>query len=243
LNRPIYAIQARGIGQAQTLPQTLEEMAADYIQEIRKIQPHGPYHLLGWSFGGLVAHAITSQLQNQGEHVAFLALLDSYPTTDESHRPEPGDQEIIASLLQLLSHDPQQTMLALSEMFYGKPYHLRIADVWNLLRNEGGASSNLEEHRLEAIFRVLKNNLQLAKQFTPKRIQGDLLFVTAAQSSNDERQTNSWKDYISGGMKVYSVNCPHESMMQTAPIAEVGRILLRELSQEHLEVVAQIQQG
>ena len=54
-------------------------MAADYLDLIRKIQPSGPYNLLGWSFGGLVAHAIATKLQAAGEEVALLALLDSYP--------------------------------------------------------------------------------------------------------------------------------------------------------------------
>ncbi|MCI4059960.1 thioesterase domain-containing protein, partial [Bacillus cereus] len=46
---PIYGLQARGIGQREELPKTLDHMAADYIEQIRTIQPKGPYHLLGWS--------------------------------------------------------------------------------------------------------------------------------------------------------------------------------------------------
>ncbi len=57
-------------------------MAAHYVQPIRHVQPTGPYHLLGWSFGGLVAHAIATRLQNAGEQVDLLALLDAYPLHD-----------------------------------------------------------------------------------------------------------------------------------------------------------------
>ena len=52
-------------------------MASDYLEQIRRIQPNGPYHLLGWSFGGYVAHSMAAQLEQQGEKVALLALLDS----------------------------------------------------------------------------------------------------------------------------------------------------------------------
>src|SRR5215204_4219302 len=55
-----------------------------YLSIIRKIQPAGPYNLLGWSFGGLVAHAIATHLQSMGEEVALLAMLDSYPVQHES---------------------------------------------------------------------------------------------------------------------------------------------------------------
>nr|WGD57484.1 thioesterase domain-containing protein [Bacillus subtilis] len=50
---PIYGLQARGIGQREELPKTLDDMAADYIKQIRTVQPKGPYHLLGWSWAGM----------------------------------------------------------------------------------------------------------------------------------------------------------------------------------------------
>ena len=76
---PLYGVQARGLAQAEALPHSIEEMCDDYISQIRRIQPAGPYHLLGWSFGGIVAHAIATRLEDQGERVALLASLDGFP--------------------------------------------------------------------------------------------------------------------------------------------------------------------
>jgi thioesterase domain-containing protein len=59
------------------IPHTIEEMAADYIAEIRRAQPHGPYCLAGHSFGGRVALEIAQQLTRKGERVSFLGLLDT----------------------------------------------------------------------------------------------------------------------------------------------------------------------
>ncbi|KAK9731260.1 hypothetical protein K7432_018582 [Basidiobolus ranarum] len=59
-------------------------MASDYLDQIRSIQPKGPYYLLGWSFGGSVAHSIAILLQQQNEIVALLALIDS--TLSYSHQ-------------------------------------------------------------------------------------------------------------------------------------------------------------
>ena len=78
--QPLYALQARSLVKRDGLPATVEEMAADYIAQIRSIQPSGPYRLLGWSFGGVVAHAVATTLQAAGERVELLALLDSYPS-------------------------------------------------------------------------------------------------------------------------------------------------------------------
>jgi len=229
---PIYGIQARGIGHLEDLPQTLEEMAADYIQEIRKLQPVGPYYLLGWSFGGLVAHAIASHLQRQGEDVALLALLDSYPAKQEALRAVPGDQEIFATLLQLLSHKPQQACDLLFEMLAHNPaVSLSLSDIWNLLRRDDALPSSLEEHHLEGIFKVLKNNLNLARNFIPRVFEGDILFVAATLSPHSvSRLPELWKPYVSGQIKIYEVACAHENMMQSESLTEIGRILTKELS-------------
>ncbi|MFI0263704.1 alpha/beta fold hydrolase [Streptomyces sp. NPDC017056] len=71
-------------------PATVADMAADYLEQIRTVQPAGPYHLLGWSFGGAVAHAMATRLQEQGEQVALLALLDSAPLQIDPARVLPS---------------------------------------------------------------------------------------------------------------------------------------------------------
>jgi acetoacetyl-CoA synthetase len=80
-DRAVYGIEARGLdGVAEPLD-SIEDMADVYIQAMRQIQPAGPYHLAGFSFGGLVAFEMAQQLLRAHEDVAFLALLDSFPHT------------------------------------------------------------------------------------------------------------------------------------------------------------------
>jgi acetoacetyl-CoA synthetase len=76
--RPAYAIQARGLDGADAPFDSLTEMASYYADSIRDVQPHGPYILAGYSFGGVVAFEMAHQLSTTGEKVALLALLDSY---------------------------------------------------------------------------------------------------------------------------------------------------------------------
>lgn len=59
-------------------PGSIGAYARRYVAEIREVQPHGPYHLLGWSLGGHVAHAMAQQLEAAGEEVAILGLLDTW---------------------------------------------------------------------------------------------------------------------------------------------------------------------
>lgn len=57
---------------------SLEQMAQDYVQAIRRVQPQGPYHLLGWSLGGALAVEMARLLREAGEPVAFLGLVDPF---------------------------------------------------------------------------------------------------------------------------------------------------------------------
>ncbi|WP_108813435.1 type I polyketide synthase [Loktanella sp. Alg231-35] len=76
-DRPFYGLQARGLLGGEEPHRTIEAAATDYIAELRQVQPHGPYHLGGFSGGGITAYEMAQQLRAQGEEVAALVLLDS----------------------------------------------------------------------------------------------------------------------------------------------------------------------
>ncbi len=101
--QPIYGLQARGIGGAAPLALSIDAMAADYLEQIRCVQPDGPYHLLGWSFGGCVAHSMATQLEQQGEKVALLALMDSYPDISRIRHAEIDEDDDFISILNFYS--------------------------------------------------------------------------------------------------------------------------------------------
>ncbi|NER63590.1 amino acid adenylation domain-containing protein, partial [Pseudomonas sp. MAFF212427] len=73
---PIYGLPGTGPDEAPL--QTLECLAARLIERMRTVQPHGPYRLAGWSFGGVLAYEVAAQLLGMDETVAFLGLIDSY---------------------------------------------------------------------------------------------------------------------------------------------------------------------
>lgn len=76
-DQPFYGLQCRGLdGSCEPLT-SIEEMAALYISEIRRVQPHGPYFLAGYCGGGTIAYEAAQQLHNAGEQIALLALFDT----------------------------------------------------------------------------------------------------------------------------------------------------------------------
>ncbi|MGQ5228519.1 non-ribosomal peptide synthetase [Streptomyces sp. yara] len=81
-DRQAYALQSRGFDGTDVLPGSVEEMIDDYVTQMLRVQPEGPFDLIGWSYGGTVAHAIAAELERRGHKVAFLAILDSLPAQE-----------------------------------------------------------------------------------------------------------------------------------------------------------------
>ncbi|MGB3442126.1 MAG: thioesterase domain-containing protein, partial [Actinophytocola sp.] len=94
---PVHGLQAPGLTEAGS-PATVPALAARYVDLIRTVRPHGPYHLVGWSFGGLVAHEMAVRLQAEGEEVGLLAVLDAYPPA-EPPPPVPSRAEVTAAVV------------------------------------------------------------------------------------------------------------------------------------------------
>ncbi len=84
-DRPFYALQARGVDGTSEPFAHIEEAAAAYLDEVRAVQPHGPYHLAGYCGGGVIAFEMARMLHAAGERVASLALIDTYRPGVEIH--------------------------------------------------------------------------------------------------------------------------------------------------------------
>jgi thioesterase domain-containing protein len=87
--RPVYALQARTAGTNGSRPESLHELAVEYIDRIRAVTPHGPWSLIGWSSGGVIAQEMAVILKESGEDIAHLVVLDAMPVTAESSLLDP----------------------------------------------------------------------------------------------------------------------------------------------------------
>ncbi len=219
---PIYAVQARGLARPEPLPTSLEQMAADYTDQIRKVQPAGPYYLLGWSVGGLVAHAVATELHQRGEQIALLAILDAYPVHDVSSEELPvlTERDILVALL---DGDPESPESLEDES-------LTFAQVVEVLRSRGNALASLEEQHISAIIEILSNDVRLARDFTPGHFHGDLLLFTSTLDQGDNTATPElWRRYIDGEIESHDITCRHQLMMQPGSLAQIGPILAAKL--------------
>lgn len=100
---PVYAIQPKGLGVKESFHKTISEMAASYIQAIKRIQPSGPYHLLGSCFSNAVGIEMIHQLSAQNERVGKLIIVDSAPAFLTPPFPN-GERMPVRRMLKMLGN-------------------------------------------------------------------------------------------------------------------------------------------
>ncbi|MGO1135630.1 non-ribosomal peptide synthetase DhbF [Bacillus subtilis] len=220
---PIYGLQARGIGQREELPKTLDDMAADYIKQIRTVQPKGPYYLLGWSLGGNVVQAMATQLQNQGEEISLLVMLDAYPNHFLPIKEAPDDEEALIALLALGGYDP--------DSLGDKPLDFEAAI--EILRRDGSALASLDETVILNLKNTYVNSVGILGSYKPKTFRGNVLFFrsTIIPDWFDPIEPDSWKPYINGQIEQIDIDCRHKDLCQPEPLAQIGKVLAVKLEE------------
>ncbi|WP_156745047.1 non-ribosomal peptide synthetase, partial [Mycobacterium sp. E2238] len=99
LDCPIIGVQQTRQDE-ETEPRSIREMAENYADRLQEIHPSGPYNLLGWSFGGVIAHEVAVELQRRGRAIGRLVLLDAQPTMNGAaggvvpHGDGPGEPRL-----------------------------------------------------------------------------------------------------------------------------------------------------
>jgi amino acid adenylation domain-containing protein len=214
---PLYGLQARGLDGTGPLASTLDDAATDCLAAMRAVQPAGPYHLLGYSSGGVLAHALAARLEQEGERAGLVVILDAYPG---QRLAELTRQQVLADLLGWVGFDAR----------YLGPQPLEHAEVARTLRRLGSSLATLRERHVEAIGRIYANNRQLVQDHRPPRYGGDVVVVVATLDKVDISPTPAaWAPYVGGRVKSRYLHRDHSSLMKPGPLAEIGRILAEEL--------------
>ncbi|MFJ9631708.1 amino acid adenylation domain-containing protein [Streptomyces sp. NPDC101175] len=216
-DRPLYGLQSRGLVPGQDRAARLADAVAEHTALIRETQPHGPYHLLGYSMGGLVAYEVAVGLQKAGEQIALLALLDSFPGAWIRQGPAESDRPaLLRSLLTILGRPlPADDTEPSTEG--------RFAE---LVRRVPDMPGSLDDAELAALVDVTANNRRLMGEFTPGPYHGDLLVFTAAQDPDAlPGRHRSWQPYVEGRVDNHDIACTHGEMTRPASLDRIGPLL------------------
>jgi thioesterase domain-containing protein len=218
----VYALQARGLTQAPAL--SLDEMADDYVRTIRGVRKQGPYCLLGWSFGGKLAHAVAARLRTAGEHVALLAVLDAAhtDTADTAMTGAHGDDRALARL----AFDGLDATAG--------PPGARPDEAARRQAPEapGSPLAALPDVTLQALLATTAHHVRLSRAAPPPAVfDGDVFFVEATtEQGTPSGLADTWRPYVGGRIHRHVLAHPHLRMLGPPACACLGPVLARQLS-------------
>ncbi|WUI70062.1 amino acid adenylation domain-containing protein [Nocardia sp. NBC_00403] len=218
--RPIYGLQSPSLGSDEALPNSIEDWARRYIKEIRSVQPQGPYHLLGWSLGGVIAHAIAVQLQDEGEQVGLLAMMDSFLAT--------------AIDVEAVEADTTPEPIPIAELVGGLFGDVDLGldadiDVARLADQLAGLPEPFASFGPERITRVVDAGIRSAAlmyEYRARPFHGDLVYFTAAHDAPaGSAGAATWVEAVDGTVRDFDVAQTHWRMTAGSALARIGSVL------------------
>jgi thioesterase domain-containing protein len=215
---PLYGVQARGLRRPEPLPTSMTEMARDAADQIRAAQPAGPYHLLGWSLGGNIAFAVAQELEQRGHEVGLLAILDASPRIPDNMTADDDGAWLLYNFV--LSEFGYQPVLAADEP---DP----AGRLLELIRARPGLGlDEWPDRRVLALLRVTRNVVAVARAHRPGRVQGPLLFFSAARTPPGlTEKLARWRPFAAGPIDAVELDCQHAHLMLPEPAARIGAAL------------------
>ncbi|WP_425424064.1 thioesterase domain-containing protein [Streptomyces ochraceiscleroticus] len=221
-DQPLYGLQNRGLDGSTPLSASLPELLTGYAEQIRAVQPTGPYRLLGYSMGGVLAHALAVELQQQGESVELLVLLDSYPV-EVGIKGELSKEQVLTDMFQAYARmhgDPDDVP--------DDPAETRARVVAYMGRGNS-ESRLLDDERRGTVLDVLINNVTLVHPVELGVFKEDVLLVAATENVRSWADPRAWEPFTAGGFERCEVAATHEGLLAPEPAAEIGRILSKRL--------------
>jgi amino acid adenylation domain-containing protein len=244
-DQPVYGLQSVGLDGNQPPLIRVEDMAARYIEEIQKLQPHGPYLLGGMSFGGMVAFEIAHQLVARGEVVALLALLDTMVLTHS-----PMDLTSFWKRTTLLGRRARYHMTRLLTLPpREKIDHIRRSSktLKRKIRSRYWQMTFDQEHPVtgslsDAQRNVKESNFLAARRYGAHRYTGNVTLFVATDRPIDELSdpAEQWSLLAHGGVCAIKVPGDHATIMSEPNVRVLAQNLdqiLARVNSEHSSVL------
>ncbi|MBP9800739.1 MAG: alpha/beta fold hydrolase, partial [Sterolibacterium sp.] len=226
-HRPFYGVQSAGRLLGESQHHTLEEMCADYLKDIRQVQPHGPYLIGGHSMGGKVAYELARQLEDAGEKVAVLAIIDSDIVNKNT--------SMIDSLM-LLS-ETFRLNIPREELAKREPKHMmeyllttgkkRFARVLEIAYDMDLLPRGFRTRDAEMFLNRIATNIHVSDAYLAPPIHTPVtLFLATDHTENSYViDVEAWRKVALGGVTPIEVPGNHLNLIQKPHVATLGDLL------------------
>jgi amino acid adenylation domain-containing protein len=232
--QPFYGLQSAQVDGKRAAHVRVEDIAAEYLEAIRRVQPEGPYNLAGWSFGGTVAFEMAQQLLAKGESVALLALIDSFFPGKPANFKRPGLPGTLVWKADLYSGE-----------FLFVPRGERLNYILGVLRaavkkiSSKMQSTTVKLKREQTLARMLAEieeaNARAERAYVAKSYPGRItLFWCSDWSFRVFHDTRlGWSDVAERGLEVHTVPGNHKTMWELPNVGTLADKMKRCLRIAH----------
>lgn len=215
--RTVFGIQSPTLAASAPSPDNLKALAVAYANLIRS-QHAGPYHLAGWSVGGILAQAVAVELAQQGAPIGLVALLDSYPCECWRAEPEPDEAAALRALLTIAGHDPLD-----------HPNLTSKEEIVLFLKQQKSALGKLPDAALNGVIRSVMDTNRLVRGHYHQRYEGPLRHFRAALDHKDKNLSPMlWKQHA-GSIEAIDVPCLHPQMTSAKAVSIIAPAILQRL--------------
>jgi thioesterase domain-containing protein/acyl carrier protein len=211
--QPFHGLQAQGVdGRMQPLG-SIEEMAAQYVEAIRAVQPDGPYQLAGYSAGGVIALEMAERLKRDGAAVSLLAMIDTLA---------PGAA--------------RRSIPRWKKLWLMRHWGLQFALEWPGRRRKGKEADAVYAQALERLARgeplppelvehhLFRNFVAAQARYTPQPYGGDIVLFKASQADTQylgAGRALGWEEHVRGTIRVTEVAGSHFTMMSEPGVSQL----------------------
>ncbi|HLP60306.1 MAG TPA: D-alanine--poly(phosphoribitol) ligase subunit DltA [Candidatus Deferrimicrobium sp.] len=217
---------------------TIPELAERYIRSMKKIQPQGPYYILGWSLGGTIAFEIAAQLEQTNETIAFLALIDAVPPQEKVWQDATTfnlDSEInfiktyspSGELIHEVREITDLNQLWINVVDYLETSNYDVEIIKKMIAGYGvQVLPNFEQLDLEESIYYLnlgRTLLNARAQYKPSvRIQTPVHYIIASQTQVVKKE--DWNKYATGGINYYEIAGDHFSIFKKPGVIRLSNL-------------------
>ncbi len=225
--QPFYGLQAVGLDGKTSPLDSVEKTAKENVTAMQSIQPTGPYHLIGHSYGGAVAYEMARVLLEQNETIASLILLDSFAPSVIQKQKLPEEKgmffEVCSTLANLYGLDFDLDIKQLQQI----SMHNRNDDIANVFNRHG---IDITTEQLTTFYNVFKANRGCYLSYKPSKLSQKIeVSLYRASENHQEREAMpndyGWSELLLKPIQIYDVNANHFSILDKDHILKIAKMM------------------
>ncbi len=237
-DQPVYGLQSRGLSGVDEPHDSIDQMAADYISEILKSNPNGPYALGGFSYGGIVAFEMARQLRAQGKEVTIVAQFDTY-VYPSYYYTNPIKKKVYSNLFQM-----GKVVYLSFNMFASKKHFIRRKELLKIqisglfLKLKHGKEKQYEM-QFNVPYKMELNHQKATNAYTitPQDFVIDLFRAMEEINFVHDHDLLGWKNMALKGIRKHMVPGNHVDMFEEPNVQTLAKSLQHVLDTKTLTSV------